>query len=199
MKNKNLWFNNEINIASFLYKITQNFSASDFNKLNYKFEDWINWLNSDEKNDDLVDFDLFKLWFKRRELIGNRPDLNELFFNYNNFCNNNADNFVFNINKIKLFLYHQNSEEFYYAKMLFRKIEEYDYFINNKKLNKTFIEKKLNDTISVLNQCIELYSVLFYINFDKKIMRKILENIDNIQKFLSDRIELLKIAKSCKE
>ena len=199
MKNKNLWFNNEFNIASFLYKITQNFSASDFNKLNYTFEDWINWLNTKEKNDELVDFDLFKLWFKRRELIGNRPDLNELFFNYNNFCNNNADNFVFNINKIKLFLDHQNSEEFYYAKILFRKIEEYNYFINNKKLNKTFIEKKLNDTISVLKQCIELYSVLFYINFDKKIMRKILENIDNIQKFLSDRIEFLKIAKSCKE
>lgn len=197
MTNKEIHFENNFDLALFLRKLTKSFDIPEYQMLNWDVKEWKEWLNSEPIFSKNVDWSTFKLWFKRREFIGNRPDLSSLFFNYNNYCQSDTHDFNFNVSSIKFFIKRQTSNDFLVAKTILDNIGNYNYSLWSAKANQDFIEQKITETEFIFNEYKKLYEILFKIEFDKNIMRNKLDSIEDIMKRLENRMEFLCMARTC--
>lgn len=200
MKNKERNLNSDFDISLFLCKITRDFDAHEFIFFSFSIKDWIEWLSSDRPLKDTVDWETFKLWFKRRELIGNKPNLLSLFHNYNfhlNWNEHSAHDFSSNVCSIKFFLERQRDEKFYEAKKVFS--GNFEYSLYSFRANSVKVNSLYQDTIYYLKKYNELYKIMFKIDFDEDIKNKKLNNIEKNIFLLEQRIEFLNMAINCKE
>lgn len=197
MTNKEIHFKNNFDLALFLRKLTKSFDIPEYQMLNWDVKEWKEWLNSEPTFSKNVDWSTFKLWFKRREFIGNRPDLSSLFFNYNHYCKqSNVHDFNFNVHNIKYFLQRQTSNDFLIAKTIINNIYNYDHSLYGVDPTHDFVEKKITEVENILSGYKKLYKILFKIEFDKDIMRKKLDFIEKIMEELENKREFLYMAKS---
>lgn len=199
MNNKDLNFDTNFNIALFLRKLTKDFDIPEYLMSQFDTKEWLQWL-ADRPKEINVDWSTFKLWFTRRELIGNKPSLSSLFYNYNFYCQSDVHDFNFNVCEVKFFLQRQkDNEKFDEAKELFQNLYKYDYSIWGVKPTKDYINNQLEKVREIHKGYIELHKLFFYIEFDKDIMRKKLDSINFIINCLENRNVFLNIAKTCKE